>query len=163
MTNPSLHTIENRADAATLPFTADERKAFVDICFTAMRLNDEFKTARVRLSFDDLRKMSDALANLMLRWASERAPRKDTAEVIAYKEALRASSSQNAALRAEGEIMREALKPFAKLEADLNIGPDSRFLTFAAFDWVRTPLLRFGDLRRAVDAIASAPVQEKTP
>lgn len=153
MTDTPLPTIENRADAATLPFTSDERKAFVDICFTAMRLNDEFKTARVRLSFDDLRKMSDALANLMLRWASERAPRKDTAEVIAYKEALRASSSQNAALPAEVEIMREALNGILTAETfDLHVGYDE------GGNYIYTPAIRTDHpaFVRA-RAIASAP------
>lgn len=122
MSGDKLMQAVERAKSATLPFTKDEREAFIAICFTAMRLNPEFQNARTRLSFNDLRTMSVALANLMLRWQSEREPRKDAADLTAHKEALRASLAREAA-------MREALQKLdAAWTADFPNGPDTELL-----------------------------------
>lgn len=82
------HKPLSEGEIATLPFTKDEQDAFVDVCFTAFRCDPRFKPARQRLSFDDLRTMSQALAGLMLRWQAERAPRKENAEIIALRAEL---------------------------------------------------------------------------
>lgn len=60
-----------------MPFTKHEHDAFAAICFTAMRMAKEFTPARQRLSFEDLRNMSKALADLMLNWQAERTARKE--------------------------------------------------------------------------------------
>lgn len=84
-----------------LPFTQHEHDAFATVCFTAMRTHEVFQPARMRLSFDDLRKMSRELANVMLRWSAEREPRKETARNIALSDALREAKAKIAGLEAD--------------------------------------------------------------
>lgn len=112
---------------APLPFTAEERKAFVDICFTAMRRNSEFQKARIHLSFEDLRNMSAALANLMLRWQAERAPRKERAEIIAYEESLRSAREEIERLKAK--LSDETVShgyTLGKLGTEIELGVEAR-------------------------------------
>lgn len=105
---------ERAAKVAVLPFTKHEHDAFAAICFTAMRTAKEFTPARSRLSFEDLRTMSKALADLMLNWQAERTARKENLQAVYNPDLTRAA-------------LEECVRAMERVQRFLNFGDGETF------------------------------------